>query len=65
MSKRGKRKRRCRKKILLLISVRIFIDADGTVIISSLFGELVPLVAELGYIKTKYEGEVRRNGTDV
>lgn len=65
MSKRGKRKRRCRKKktLSLPISARIYVDDDSNVTISSLFGDLVPLAKELGYIKN--EGEVRKNGTDV
>jgi len=62
MSKRGKRKRRCRKRILLLISVRIFVDDDGTVTITSLFGDLLPLVKDLGCIN---KSEVRKNGTDL
>jgi len=41
------------------------VDDDGSVTISSLFGELIPLVKELGYIKTKNESEVRKDGTDL
>ena len=37
----------------LPIKSRIFIDADGNVTISSLFGDLMPLVKDLGYINTK------------
>jgi hypothetical protein len=67
MSHRGKRKRRCRKKksLSLPIKSRIFIDDDGSVTISSLFGDLMPLVKEPGYINTKNESEVRKNGTDI
>jgi hypothetical protein len=69
MSHRGKRKRRCRKKkpLSLPTASRIYIDDDGSLTISSLLGDLVPLVKELGYINTnnKNESEVRKNGTDV
>jgi hypothetical protein len=67
MSQRGKRKRRCRKKkpLSLPISSRIYINDDGSVTITSLFGDLIPLVKDLGYINNKNESEVRKNGTDV
>jgi hypothetical protein len=66
MSHSGKRRRKCRKgkPLSLPISARIFINGDGSVTITSLWGDLLPLVKELGYIKTN-EGEVRDNGTDV
>jgi hypothetical protein len=49
---------------LLAISSRIYIDDDSNVTISSLFGDLVPLAKQLGYIKTKNESEVKKNGID-
>jgi len=41
----------------------MFINDNGNVTITSLFGDLLPLVKELGYIKK--ESEVKENGTDI
>ena len=62
MSGRGKRKRRCRRKkrLSLATKCRIYIDDNESVTITSLWGDLVPLVKELGYISTKNESEVRK-----
>jgi hypothetical protein len=59
MSQRGKRKRRCRRKKLLSlpISSRIYIDDDSSITITSLFGDLMPLVKDLGYISTNNKNE--------
>jgi len=67
MSLIGKRRRRCRKKkpLSLPVTSRIYIDDDCSVTIASLWKELIPLVKELGYISTKNESEVRKNGTDI
>jgi len=62
MSQKGKQKQSYRKKkqLSLPISSRIYIDDDGSVTITSLWGDLVPLVKELGYItNNKNESEVR------
>ena len=49
----------------LPVKCRIYINDDSSVTISSLFGDLIPFVTELGYIKTKNESEVKTNGIDV
>ena len=51
----------------LTTKCRIYINDDGSVTVASLFGDLIPLVKDLGYINTnnKNESEVRKNGTDV
>ena len=41
----------------MAISTRIYIDDDGSVTITSLFGNLIPLVKDLGYINTNNKNE--------
>jgi hypothetical protein len=48
----------------LAISSRIYIDDDGSVTITSLWGDLIPLVKDLGYINTKMKARCD-NGTNV